>query len=372
MKDQRVEQLAHSIIDYSVSLKKGEKILIEVLNSDGIPLAKELIRYVYAKGGIPFTIMQNDQLEKELLAGYEKEQISLIANSDLVLMKEAQAYVRIRSIENVNEFAGCNPDKMVMVSKYYYQPVHIEQRIKHTKWCVLRYPSPALAQLANVSTDDFEDFYFNVCNMDYRKMSKAMDGLGSLLKQTETVKIKGKNTDLSFSTKGISIIKGDGRVNIPDGELYTAPIKNSVNGVVAFNVATLYDGMEFENIVLEFKDGNVVKATANDTEKLNKVLDTDEGARYLGEFAFGVNPYMKKPMKDILFDEKIGGSFHLALGNCYDEAFNDNHSAIHWDLIQIQTPEYGGGEIWFDNKLVRKDGLFVVKELECLNPEDLK
>ena len=160
-------------------------------------------------------------------------------------------------------------------------------------------------------------------------------------------------------------------MNIPDGEVYTAPVKNSVNGFITYNTPSIQSGVTYENIRLEFVKGKIVNATANDTEKLNKVLDTDEGARYIGEFAIGVNPYITTPMKDTLFDEKIKGSFHFTPGNSYDDAFNSNHSAIHWDLVCIQTPEYGGGEIWFDDCLIRKDGFFVISELEGLNPQNL-
>ena len=162
------------------------------------------------------------------------------------------------------------------------------------------------------------------------------------------------------------------RRNIPDGEVYTAPVKDSINGTLTYNTPAVFQGFTFENISFRFENGKIVEATANDTERINEVLNTDEGARYIGEFAIGVNPYILKPMKDTLFDEKIMGSFHFTPGNCYEEeAPNGNSSAIHWDLVCIQTPEYGGGEIYFDDVLIRKDGRFVVKELECLNPENL-
>jgi aminopeptidase len=161
-------------------------------------------------------------------------------------------------------------------------------------------------------------------------------------------------------------------MNIPDGEVFTAPIKNSVNGTITYNAPAVYQGVTFENIFFEFKDGKIIKAKSNDTQRLNKILDTDKGSRYIGEFSFGVNPYIAKPMKDGLFDEKISGSTHLTPGSCYDEAPNGNKSSIHWDLVYIQTPEYGGGEIYLDNRLIRKDGLFVVDELLMLNPDNLK
>lgn len=222
-----------------------------------------------------------------------------------------------------------------------------------------------------MSTEAFEDYYFNVCNLDYSKMDKALDSLKALMERTDKVRIVGKGTDLEFSIKGIPAVKCAGEMNIPDGEIYTAPVNNSVNGVISYNTPSLRDGFTFENVVLKFKDGRIVEATSNDTERINKIFDIDEGARYVGEFAIGVNPYITVPMKDTLFDEKIAGSFHFTPGSCYDDADNGNQSALHWDLVCIQTPEYGGGEMYFDGVLIRKDGRFVLPELECLNPENL-
>ena len=240
-----------------------------------------------------------------------------------------------------------------------------------TRWVVLRYPNAAMAQLSGTSVEAFEDFYFQVCNLDYSKMAKAMESLVAYMNRTDKVRLVGPGTDLTFSIKDIPAIPCAGNMNIPDGEVYTAPVRDSVNGTLTYNTPSLYQGFTYENISLEFKDGKIVKATANDTERINQVFDMDEGARYIGEFAIGVNPYVLHPMKDILFDEKICGSIHFTPGNCYDDAYNGNKSAIHWDLVLIQRPEYGGGEIYFDDVLIRKDGRFVVPELECLNPENL-
>jgi aminopeptidase len=199
-----------------------------------------------------------------------------------------------------------------------------------------------------------------------------MDAIVSHLDRTDKVRIIGKGTDISFSKKGIGSVKCDGERNIPDGEIYTAPVRDSVNGVITYNTPAVYRGFVFNDIRFEFKDGKIINATANDTKRLNEALDTDEGARYIGEFAIGVNPYILDPMMDTLFDEKIMGSIHFTPGQCYDETDNGNKSAVHWDLVAIHTPEYGGGEIWFDDVLVRKDGRFVVEELLGLNPENLK
>ncbi|UWG98948.1 aminopeptidase [Dehalobacter sp. DCM] len=371
MNDQRIDQLAHNLITYSVELKEGEKLLIEVAGLE-IPLAKALIKETYKAGGQPYLHISNSILQREILKGLTEEQANDMAKWEVARMKEMHAYIGIRSGENVNELADVPSEKMRIYMKNYSHPLHSEQRVKHTKWCVLRYPNPSMAQLAETSTESFEDYYFNVCNLDYSKMSAAMDPLKELMEKTDHVRITGPGTDISFSIKGLPAIKCDGKLNIPDGELFTAPVKNTVNGILSYNTPAVYQGFTYESIVLEFKDGKIVKATANDTERINKVFDTDEGARYIGEFSFGFNPYIQKPMKDTLFDEKIDGSFHFTPGSAYDECNNGNQSAVHWDLVCIQRPEYGGGEIYFDGQLIRKDGRFVLSELQVLNPENLK
>lgn len=371
MKDKRLEELAHSLINYSVELQPGENILIETIGND-TALTKELVKEAYNAGGVPFVTIKNNDLLRVLLNGCNEKQMKELADFELARMKKMQAYIGIRSGENVSELGSVSSEKMKIYSANFSHPVHSEQRVKHTKWCVLRYPNNSMAQLANSSTELFEDFYFDVCNLDYAKMSKAMDPLVKTMEVADKVRITGKGTDLSFSIKGMPAIKCSGKRNIPDGEVFTAPVIDSVNGVITYNSPAVYQGVTFENICLEFKDGKIIKATANDTIRINQIFDTDEGARYIGEFSLGLNPFIEKPMKDTLFDEKIKGSLHFTPGSCYDKCDNGNNSAIHWDLVFIQRPEYGGGEIWFDDKLIRKDGEFVTAELKGLNAENLK
>lgn len=371
MKDPRYAKLASSLINYSVGLKPGEKVLIEVFNGE-VPLAKELVRAAYEAGGVPFLQLRDHTLLRELYKGATREQMELWASWDKAQMEEMDAYIGLRAAKNINELSGVPSDKMALYSECYAAPVHADARVRRTKWVVMRYPNESMAQAANMATEDFEDFYFDVCTLDYPKMSEAMQPLADLMNRTDKVRITGPGTDLTFSIKGIGSVKCDGKLNVPDGEVYTAPVRDSVNGTVQFNAASLYDGITFENVRLVFKDGKIVEATANNTEALNHILDTDEGARYIGEFSIAFNPYILEPMKDILFDEKIAGSFHFTPGQCYDDAYNGNQSAIHWDMVCIQRPEYGGGEIWFDDVLIRKDGIFMIPELHGLNPENLK
>lgn len=371
MKDIRYEKLANNLLTYSVNIKKGEHILVEILGEEGIPLAKEIIRNAERLGARPYFNIVNYEILKEMLQNADEEQIKMYAKHDKAKMQDMDAYIGIRASANTSALNGISKEVMELYNKYYTTPVHFEERVKHTKWCILRYPNNSMAQMSKMSTDEFEDFFFRVCNLDYAKMSKAMDSLKDLMNKTDKVHILGNGTDLSFSIKNISAEKYVGTFNIPDGEVASAPVRNSVNGYITYNTETSYNGILFNTIKFEFKDGKIIKATSNKTKELNEILDTDEGARYIGEFALGLNPYIEKPIGDTLFDEKVNGSFHFTPGDSLEESDNGNRSSIHWDIVNIQTPEYGGGEIYFDDILIRKDGKFVLRELECLNPENL-
>ncbi|ULL17765.1 aminopeptidase [Paenibacillus sp. H1-7] len=370
MRDPRLKQLAANLIRYSVNLQPGENILIEMIGLNDQELTKCLIEEVHAAGGHPFIELRNPAVTRSLIMHGTKEQFRTLMELELERMKKMQAYIGVRSGDNITETSDVPDEKMKLYVTEYMRPV-TDQRVDHTKWCVMRYPNPSMAQLANTSTEAFEDFYFQVCNLDYSKMGKAMEALVQLMNRTDKVRLVSQGTDLTFSIKEIPAIACAGKNNIPDGEVFTAPVKNSVNGTLSYNTPTIYQGTSFENVVLHFENGKIVEATANNTKKLNEILDTDEGARYIGEFAIGVNPYIKQPMKDILFDEKIDGSIHFTPGKAYEDADNGNRSSVHWDMVLIQRPEFGGGELYFDDVLIRKDGRFVIPELEQLNPENL-
>jgi len=372
MIDPRITRLAENLIGYSTSLKPGEKILIEAVD---IPeaMVQECVRVAAEAGGIPLVTLKSTAVWRSMLLHASEEQMKLYAESEALRMKGVQAYIGIRGNPNIAEWSDIPVDKMKLYESLFFKPVHLEIRVRKTKWVVLRWPSPSMAQLGDMSTEAFEDFYFDVCTMDYAKMGQAMKPLVDLMENTEKVRLVGDGTDLRFSIKGIPVIPCDGKLNIPDGEVFTAPVRDSVNGTIQFNAPTIYRGVTHENIRLEFSEGKIVNSSSSNAKALNEVLDSDEGARYVGEFALGVNPYITKPMKDILFDEKISGSFHFTPGAAYeDEADNGNRSEIHWDMVMLQDAASGGGEIYFDDQLIRKDGLFVVPELEQLNPENLK
>lgn len=371
MVDPRVKKLARNLINYSCDLKQGEKVLVESIGLE-VPLVNELIREAYKVGAIPLVTIKDNEVNRALYMECTAEQLEMMARYEGARMADVDAYIGVRSGSNSSELSDVPTEKMQLYMKHLWEKVHGQIRVPKTKWVVLRYPNPSMAQLAGMSTEAFTDHYFNVCNLDYSRMSRAMDPLVELMNKTDRVRIVRKGTELTFSIAGLNAIKCDGKLNIPDGEVYTAPVKDSVNGVITYNTPSEYHGFTFRDVKLEFSNGKIVKAESNDTERINEILDSDEGARYIGEFAIGVNPYITSAMNDTLFDEKIAGSFHFTPGSCYDDCDNGNKSAVHWDLVCIQTPAYGGGEIYFDDVLVRKDGLFVLPELEALNPENLK
>lgn len=369
MNDLRYTKLATLLVNYSTGLKKGDRILLDMID---VPdqFTIELIRAVRAAGATPFVETRHTRVGREQLLGITEAQAADIRDLELARMKKMQAYIAVRGSDNMNENSDVPSERMQLYTKMI-RPV-LDYRVNKTNWCVLRWPSPSMAQAAGMSTESFENLYFDVCTMDYPRMAKAQTPLQKRMAKADRVQLKGPGTDLTFSIKGIGAKKCEGTRNIPDGEVFSCPVKNSVNGVIQYNTPTLYAGTKFENVRLEFKQGKIVNATANNTKKLNEILDTDAGARYVGEFAIGFNPHIQNPMCDILFDEKIAGSLHFTPGKAYEDCGNGNNSAIHWDMVLIQRPEWGGGEIWFDGELIRKDGLFVPKDLHPLNPANLK
>ncbi len=369
MTDPRFTKLAKLLVTYSCSVKKGDRVLIDVTD---VPdeMSVELLRAVRAAGGTPLIDVRHSRVTREVLRGTDDAHGLLVRGLELARMKKMQCYIAIRGSDNTSENSDVPSDRMSLYSRLI-RPV-LDWRVNKTRWVVLRWPSPSMAQSAGMSTEAFEDLYFNVCTMDYRKMAKAMTPLWKRMQKADRVHLKSPGTDLKFSIKGIGAKMCKGDRNIPDGEVFSCPVRNSVNGVIQFNTPTIYSGTKFENVKLEFKEGKIVNATANNTKRLNEILDTDAGARYVGEFSLGFNPHIQNPMCDILFDEKIAGSLHFTPGQAYEDCDNGNRSAVHWDMVLIQRKEWGGGEIWFDDELIRKDGLFVPKDLNPLNPQKLK
>ncbi len=366
--DPRYAQLADVLCGFSTRLKKGEKVLIDVAETpEDFVIA--LIRSVRKHGAVPMVNIQQARVSREMTRAGNAAQFKLFAEHELARMKKMHAYIAVRGANNIFESSDVPADRARLLGETV-RPL-MDWRVNKTKWVVLRWPTSSMAQQAKLSTEAFEDFYFRVCTLDYARMIPGMEALKQAMMATDEVQITGPGTDLKFNIKGMNAIPCGGEYNIPDGEVFTAPIRDSVNGVLQYNCPTIYQGVSFENIRLVFKQGKIVEATANNTKRLNEILDTDVGGRYIGEFAIGFNPHILNPMQDILFDEKIAGSFHFTPGKCYETTDNGNKSSIHWDMVCIQRPEYGGGEIRFDGKVIRKDGIFVPKALQKLNPEYL-
>jgi len=370
MKDSRLNKLANVLISHSTNLQPGEHILIEAFDTPD-QIICEVIQAAVDAGGIPHLKIRKNALLRRLISSLPEEGFKIWGEQDAQLMEKMDAYIGIRGSFNIAELSDVSREQMDFYKSHYLKPVHFDIRVPRTKWVVLRYPTASMAQQAGQSTEAFEDFYFKVCTLDYAKMSKSMTALQKFMERTKHVKLVGPDTDLEFSIEGIPAIACGGMHNIPDGECFTAPVKDSVNGRIRYNTATIYEGTVFNDICLTFKNGRIIEATADKTTRLNEILDTDEGARYVGEFAIGFNPYITTPMLDILFDEKIAGSFHFTPGQAYEDADNGNRSKVHWDMVMRQTQEAGGGEIYFDDVLIRKDGLFVHPDLQQLNPENL-
>lgn len=370
MRDPRNAQLARVIVHHSTQLKSGEAAMVEAFDlADGLVL--DLIDEIQRAQAIPVVVLRDNGVNRSLYRGASEAQFKLQSELELFQMKQVQAYIGLRGARNISEHADVPGDRMALYTRLVAQPVHLDYRVNHTRWVVLRYPTPSMAQLAGMSTEQFEDLYYRVCTLDYGRMAEAMKPLERRMRATDRVRLKGPGTDLSFSIKGIGAIPCEGRRNLPDGECFTAPVRDSVNGTIRYNTPSLYLGTTYDSLAFTFEGGRIVRATGNPQSNLDALLGTDEGARYVGEFSLGFNPYILQPMKDTLFDEKIAGSLHFTPGQAYTIADNGNRSQIHWDLVLIQRPEFGGGEIWFDDELVRKDGRFVTPELEGLNPEVL-
>ena len=370
MSDPRFDQLAHVLVTHSTDLQKNEHVLIEAFD---IPedMIVALVRAAREVGAFPQVSTKRAKIHRELLLGAQKPGMEVAGSYEAFRMEKMDAYIGLRGTPNISELSDVSSNSMQIYENFWLKPVHYEIRVPNTKWVVLRWPSSSMAQLARKSTEAFESFYFDVCTLDYGKMAKAQKPLAELMRRTERVRLKGPGTDINFSISNIPVVECSGKRNIPDGECFTAPIRNSVEGEIRFNTSTLYRGTVFDNIHLKFERGKIVEAKCNNEIRLNEILDSDEGARYIGEFAIGFNPYITDPILDILFDEKIAGSFHFTPGQAYEEADNGNRSTVHWDMVMIQSPDFGGGQIFFDDILVRQDGKFVIDELRPLNPENL-
>ena len=371
MPDPRWDALADILLNHSTRVQSGETLVVECFDLEDDTLPRLLARKAAYRGANVLIDTKSMRMVREVVRNATEPQMKLMGEVERMRMERITAYIGLRGAKNISEMSDVPDDKLALYNAHYLKPVHFEQRVKHTRWCVLRLPNASMAQQAGMSTEAFEDFYFDVCNLDYPKLAKALRPLVARMEAARDVRITGPDTDLSFSIAGIPVVPCAGTMNIPDGEVFTCPVRDSVEGRVKFNTPTIYQGSAFDGVSLEFRAGKIVgfDCDGGDKGKLGAIFDSDEGARYVGEWSIGCNPRILHPMRDILFDEKIAGSFHLTPGQAYEEADNGNHSKIHWDLVQIQRTECGGGRIEFDGVPIRIDGRFVPEELRALDPE---
>ncbi len=365
--EEKIKILSKTIVDYSINVQPRERVLICYQSDECKLLIKQLINDISLVGGFPFIKRIDNELDTLLTINTTEDKIPLLKEQKRQEVENYDSFIQIRY--TLNEYENNNIDnniqKMIKAALRPYDKIRINER----KWVLLNYPSLIDAYKAAMPTDQFKQFAFDVMTIDYKSMYEKMKPLKELMEKTDKVRLVAPDTDITFSIKNMPAIPCCGTSNIPDGEIYTAPIRDSVNGTIAYNVPSPYNGNIFHNVKFTFKEGQIVAFDSDDNQKLRDILDTDEGSRYIGEFAIGLNPKVKKPMGDILYDEKIIGSIHFTPGCCYDDASNGNYSAIHWDLVLIQTEEYGGGEIYFDDVLIRKNGKFVIESLKTLNYE---
>ncbi len=377
--DGKWQRLAKILVNYSTRVQPGEIALVHCIDDVPEELVDSLLAEIFKAGGQALIWLDRECYLKQLINNANEQALTVFMEDRLAEIKKVQVVFHLYSETNACEYSDIDAER----KKFYLKlnrPI-VDWRCNKTKRVLTCLPNKAAAQLANMSTAEFEKFYFDVClGVDYPAMAEAMDILVARMNATDKVYIVGPShgyasiTDLNFSIKGITAIKCPGRENFPDGEVFTAPVRNSVNGTINFNTPTSYGGNQFDSIRLVFVDGKIVDADCQigTKQKLNEVFNTDDNSRYVGEFALGLNPRVTRAVGEILFDEKIAGSLHFTPGSCYPEASNGNDDcAIHWDLVLRQTADCGGGSIYFDGELIRQDGLFL-GDLAVLNPENLK
>jgi aminopeptidase len=356
MVDPRVAKAAEILVNYSARVKKGDyvQILAEPAAED---LALEVYRLILKKGAYPAMRLSLPGQSYIYYKNASDEQLKKFPDIAFYEIKKTNAVIYIGAPSNTKELSNIDPKK-ISVRQSVLKKLS-DYRVEKTNWILFDYPTDAYAQDAEMSLEEFRDFVYRATNVDWEKESKKQDRLKAILDKGKNVRILGKETDIRFSIAGKKSVKCDGKHNMPDGEVYTEPVKNSVNGHIYYEFPAVHGGREVCGVRLVFKDGKVVKATAEKNQDfLINMLDTDAGSRYVGEFGIGVNYNIDRFIKNTLFDEKIGGTIHLALGRAYKDTGGENNSAIHWDMIKDLR---NGGEVYIDGKLIEKDGKFTFK-----------
>jgi aminopeptidase len=365
--DNRIKKHAGVLLKYSLDIKKGEKIVI-VGDVVTLPLIKESYRLAVELGALPQIMINSEELKEILLKGGSEEQIKYVPDSVKKAFETVDVVLSFFGGTNTRMLSNVNPEKLKLSAQGSSEITRIFfERVakKELRWCETMFPNQASAQEANMSISEYEDFVYGAGYIDskdliakWKEIEKKQEGICKILDNKKHLRIVSKDTDLKMSIEGRKWVNCCAKANFPDGEVFTGPVEDSVEGHIRFSFPGLYGGREIEDIQLTFERGKVIKATAaKGQELLEQLLETDKGARYVGEIAAGTNYNIKKFTKHMLFDEKIGGTVHLAIGRSIPESLGKNQSAIHWDMLCDMKK---GGEIYADGELVYKDGKFLI------------
>lgn len=368
MQDIRIERWAHTLVNYCLYARPGEVIAIHSTPLAG-PLVEAVYREVLHAGAHPLPMIEMENLEEILLREGNDEQLEMVHPRLAATSKYIDALLTIGAKSNTRAMNNLDPARLAK-RRLAMNSIRKSQRDREQEqrfhWALTLYPTAAYAQDADMSLSEFEEFVFDVCFLNdpdpiarWKDVSEQQQKLVDWLVGRKQVTILGENTDLTLSIDGRVFINSDGKRNFPSGEFFTGPVENSANGVIQFDIPSSHDGQTIEGVRLVFREGKVVEASARQGQAfLDGMLEIDEGARFLGEFAFGNNPRVTRGTKNTLFDEKMGGTVHLALGNSYPETGGLNHSALHWDMVCDLRLE---GEVWVDDVLFLKDGKLLVQ-----------
>lgn len=355
MSETRWEQLADILVNYSTAVKPGEKVQITMMEVDTFPLGRAVHAQAIQAGGLPHVEFQSAYLERDLMLYGNQEQLDWVPEMQSYGMEWADVYIGLRGARNPHEFMGIPSDKIAA----HKRAMGVVSSLRNkTRWVLIRVPNESFAQQADMSLDEMMDFFFNATLRDWTKEVAQYKEIQKVFQAAEMVRILGKETDLTLLTHGRTYVVADGHYNMPDGEVFTCPVDDSAEGHIYFEFPGVFAGQRVEGIRLEFSGGEVVKATAESNEELlHDLINMDEGSKRLGEFGVGTNFGIDRFCYDILYDEKIGGTIHIALGRAYAECGGVNHSALHWDIIKDLRQE---GEIYLDDKKVFKNGKFLI------------
>lgn len=371
MMDQRLKQMAKTVINYSLNIQPGEKVLIDSTKNCS-EMIKYMIKLIADRGAIPLVMLKETDIKRSLIINGCKEQFELMKTQEETILNKVDVYINMIDSDNCFDMSDIPSEKRALYQKYYFQPINFEIIVPKLRWITVDYPSISSAQQFGMSTDEYENYFFDAVNVDYEELGKKMQKLKELLDKGKHIQIESPNVNLSFNIDNLCSEVCSGKINLPDGEVFIAPTINSANGEIEFNVPSRYQGSSFEKIKLFFQDGRVVNySSQTNYEKLAEILESDEGNKYIGEFAIGTNPNINRPRSNILFDEKMLGSFHIALGNSHSLSDNGNKASIHWDMVNVLTENYGGGRIILDDEVIQENGIFVHHDLKELNSKVL-